>query len=400
MSLDNDWAEDDEDGMDFSQPIVIAKGDDDKVSVPTVGAGAAEDAAAMDPKEEAKMLAKKKAAELARMQESMEAQQRSVDRAAGEIERPDAQHREDGRMPGGDDRYRRSQEDSAARHRADMEARRAADQARREEEAKLREAEALRRQEQADKRRQQVALLVCPSVVCSLARLFARALVVVRAGDTEVLVCIECHARALTHTRAQHDARTHARTHARSLSHTHTQQEQELLAKQSEYMKESVEAAKERRRRAEEEAEAERKARAAARLAELDRKMQEREAAEAAARAEREAAAPPPPPPPREHLPRAGMGGMMRSGDRGGPSAPRASPWNQDAVPEAEQVVAAEMCLVCLLALSLFSAVFGVHMRTWECSYRVPVARILSVADPDDEHTRGHTHAVVQAAQR
>ena len=128
-------------------------------------------------------------------------------------------------------------------------------------------------------------------------------------------------------------------------------------------MKESVEAAKERRRRAEEEAEAERKARAAARLAELDRKMQEREAAEAAARAEREAAAPPPPPP-REHLPRAGMGGMMRSGDRGGPSAPRASPWNQDAVPEAEQVVAAEMCLVCLLALSLFSAVFGVHMRT------------------------------------
>ena len=129
-------------------------------------------------------------------------------------------------------------------------------------------------------------------------------------------------------------------------------------------MKESVEAAKERRRRAEEEAEAERKARAAARLAELDRKMQEREAAEAAARAEREAAAPPPPPPPREHLPRGGMGGMMRSGDRGGPSAPRASPWNQDAVPEAEQVVAAEMCLVCLLALSLFSAVFGVHMRT------------------------------------
>ena len=162
--LDNDWAEDDDDGMDFSKPIVI-KRDDDGKAVSTSPATLASDSP-LDAKEAAKMLAMKKQAELAQMHENMVMQQRNQEMQAIQSEQRQMEEREVERKREMEERSkdmegrRREQEEAAAKHRAEMEARRAEDLARREEEAKKREeAEKLRAEEREKQRQAEIAHL-------------------------------------------------------------------------------------------------------------------------------------------------------------------------------------------------------------------------------------------------
>uniref|UniRef100_A0A7S0I3C7 BAT2 N-terminal domain-containing protein n=1 Tax=Hanusia phi TaxID=3032 RepID=A0A7S0I3C7_9CRYP len=76
----HDWAEDDDDEMDFQQPIVIA-GSGNDASKPQAKA------TIIDPKEEAIILARKKQQELERMQEELIIQQRRADIEAFEREK-------------------------------------------------------------------------------------------------------------------------------------------------------------------------------------------------------------------------------------------------------------------------------------------------------------------------
>ena len=62
--LGKEWAEDDDDGMDFSKPIVISR--DDEAKGPTTAS-----VEPLDPKEQAKWLAMKQAPKLAQMQEDI-----------------------------------------------------------------------------------------------------------------------------------------------------------------------------------------------------------------------------------------------------------------------------------------------------------------------------------------
>jgi hypothetical protein len=162
--LDNDWAEDDDDGMDFSKPIVINTDDDDKA--PVVGTGAGGTDSPLDAKEAAKMLAIKKQAELAQAAESMVMQQRNQERQAIQSEQRQNEEREAERRREMEERSRdietrrREQEEAVARHRAEMEARRAEELARREEEARKREeAEKLRAEERERQRQAEKELL-------------------------------------------------------------------------------------------------------------------------------------------------------------------------------------------------------------------------------------------------
>jgi hypothetical protein len=156
--LDNDWAEDEDGGMDFSKPIVINREDEAKGSSAASGAGASSEP--LDPKEQAKMLAMKQQAKLAQMQEDMVTQARNQERQALESEQRQVQEREEERRRELDERTknmeqrRREQEEADAKRRAEMEARRAEMETRREEEAKKREEEAKRKEEEAEKERQ------------------------------------------------------------------------------------------------------------------------------------------------------------------------------------------------------------------------------------------------------
>mmetsp|Transcript_5844 Transcript_5844/g.20632 ORF Transcript_5844/g.20632 Transcript_5844/m.20632 type:complete len:496 (+) Transcript_5844:178-1665(+) len=76
----HDWAEDDDDEMDFQQPIVIAGSGNDSSKSQVK-------AAPIDPKEEAIILARKKQQELERMQEELIIQQRRADIEAYEREK-------------------------------------------------------------------------------------------------------------------------------------------------------------------------------------------------------------------------------------------------------------------------------------------------------------------------
>ena len=153
--LDNDWAEDDDDGMDFSKPIVINR-DDEIVR----GSIATASDAPFDPKEEAKMLAMKKQEDLRRLQENIEAQARNHERQEIEKEKRQMEEREEERRREMEGRSRslelrrQEQEEARARERAQLEARRAEELSRREEEMRKREEDVRKREEEREKQRQ------------------------------------------------------------------------------------------------------------------------------------------------------------------------------------------------------------------------------------------------------
>jgi hypothetical protein len=265
--LDNDWAEDDDGGMDFSKPIVIKRDDEPVSKTSGTSSFASAGVTPLDPKEEAKMLAMKKQEELKRMQEDIANQARNQEKQAIENERREMEEREEQRRREMQERTnimeqrRKEEEEARVRHRAEAEARREEEMARREEEAKKREEAEKLRAEEREKQRQA---------------------------------------------------------------------EKELVANQQQYMAESVQAAKLRRQQEEEADRAAMKARAAEKLAELDRRAAERAAEKVAEQAKLDAEKPPAPAPAAavvqaEQMERAGMGSKMIQ-----PAAkPRASPWNQ-----------------------------------------------------------------------
>jgi len=280
--LDNDWAEDDEGGMDFSKPIVIKQGDEAAVATtaPTAGATLS---APLDPREEAKMLAMKKQAQLEKMEEDMINQARNREKHAQESAKLQSQQREEEQRVQMEERAkgmearRKEQQEAAMKHRAETDARRAEDLVRREEDAKKREEAAKVREEEHEKKRAA---------------------------------------------------------------------EKELLENQKQYMTESVQAAKQRRQEEEDKRRDAERARAAEKLAELDRKAAERKTIADAERAKRDAENPPAPVPqqaaPPQQLARAGMGSMLQQRAEQPRPAPRSSPWNNHAAetpdPEAERV--------------------------------------------------------------
>jgi hypothetical protein len=169
-TLGKEWAEDDDDGMDFSKPIVISR--DDEAKGPTPASGEP-----LDPKEQAKMLAMKQQAKLAQMQEDMAMQankDKDREKQALESEQRQLQGREEERRREMEQR-RKEQEEADAKRRAEMEARRAQELVLREEQAKKREEEAKKKEEEAEKERQrQKELLETQSQLMAESREAAR----------------------------------------------------------------------------------------------------------------------------------------------------------------------------------------------------------------------------------
>lgn len=161
--LGKEWAEDDDDGMDFSKPIVISR--DDEAKGPTTAS-----VEPLDPKEQAKWLAMKQAPKLAQMQEDIAMQaHKDKDREKQALE--SEQGREEERRREMEQR-RKEQEEADATRRAEM---RAQELALREEHAKKREEEAKKKEEEAEKERQrQKELLETQSQLMAESREAAR----------------------------------------------------------------------------------------------------------------------------------------------------------------------------------------------------------------------------------